>query len=222
MRSAIRSAGVVIAVMSTLVACGSDAKSSTSATSVPAESPAPSATNSTPAPYIETVPTTEVVPATDNITETVAPSTTAVVELPSICTLVAPELVTAVLGAAPADAGSEQVFEPGYKNCRWLTPTSLGNANALEAGVVIRKSADASGFAHSSGVGDPTPVEGVGDSATYSNNNDPNFEAAQFIAGQGLISVAITANYGGNTPHGPDVEGALAAIATQIFSQLDG
>jgi hypothetical protein len=134
---------------------------------------------------------------------------------------VTPELVTGALGAASADAGTEQVFEPGYKNCRWGTPEGTGNANALQAGVVLRKSADASGFAPSSGVGDPTPVEGLGDSATYSNNGDPNFEAAQLIANKGLISVAVTVNYG-NVPHGPDVQGALAAIATQIFSKLNG
>jgi hypothetical protein len=214
---------VLLAIVSTLSACGSDSKATTTIASAQTESTDAAATDaSTSVTSAGIASTTVEVETTSAPPLTVVATSTAVpVELAAVCPLVTPELVTRVLGAASTDNGTERIFEPTYKNCRWLTDSGAGNSNALEVAVLIRKSPSAQGFSPSNNVGEPVPIEGVGDAATYSSTGQTGSEIAQLIAGEGLISVSITVNYGG-TPHTDDVQGALAEIARQVFGQLNG
>ena len=225
MGSIFRSTGVVLAIVSTLGACSSDSKASTTSAGAATNSTAAAAADTTiPSTTVSSVEIASTTVAAQTTLEPATTTSTAVpVELASVCTLVTPELVAGVLGAASTDAGTEQVFEPTYKNCRWATtPPAGANANALEIAVFIRKSPSDPGFSPSNDIGNPVPVDGVGDDATYANNGQTGFEVAQLIADKGLAAVAITLRYGGTTPHGPDLQGAVSEIARQIFSQLNG
>lgn len=136
----------------------------------------------------------------------------------SVCSLVTGDEVSGVLGSAASDSGTEQIFDTNYRSCGWSTPPGPGNATALQIGVVIRRSATGFGFAPASDVGPPQPVAGVGDNATFYDKPDPNFEASQLIANQGLVSVSIHVNYG-STSHAA-LQDVAPDIARQIFAKL--
>jgi hypothetical protein len=221
MGSTFRSTGAVLAIACILGACGSDSTATTTLASAQTESSETSATDVSTTVAIA-VTTTEAETTSAPVTTIATTSTAAPVELAAICPLVAPELVAGVLGAPSTDAGTETVFEPTYKSCRWLTDPGSGNSNSLEIAVLVRKSPSSAGFSPLPDIGSPVPVDGVGDAATYSNNGQTGFEIAQLVADDALIALSITLNYGGTTPHGDDLEGAVAEIARQIFGQLSG
>jgi hypothetical protein len=165
--------------------------------------------------------------ATTTTTATAAATTTTMTTGGSIaaaaCTLVSAAQVQALLARPPAGSGTEQDYDPTYKTCSWLTtPPPGGNTNSMRLAVVLT-SATTKGFGAPSGVGGPTPVAGVGDSANfYATSPGTTFAEGVLIAVKGRVSVSIDLHFGGTPGPPANLQAAAADAAQAVFGQVAG
>jgi hypothetical protein len=158
---------------------------------------------------------------TSGATGSASASTAAAQPLPSACTLTTPAQLTAILGAAP-DAGTPQDYDTFYKTCSWnVVPPGSVNSNAIRLGVVKKTKPTDKGFGVPSQAGNPTPVDGLGDDATfYSKGDAAALTEGALVANKGAISISIDATFGGTGPDSSAVEAALIDVVRRIFTAL--
>jgi hypothetical protein len=138
------------------------------------------------------------------------------------CSLLTPSQIQALLGAPPAQAGTEQDYDVNYKTCTWTTGSTAGNANTLRVGVVQRANVSEKGFGPPTSAGPPTAVSGVGDDATFASSGGAARQTGEsiMVANKLLVSVSLDVTYGGSTSHPNSTQAAIADDVRQIFVQL--